>query len=171
MIGPTPGTVLRFFSLSANTGSRSRELTRAYSVFCNRTIVSRLSFSSGRMLVDPSCEDGGLHRYRPGFRKPLHPAIEFTASCLDCPLPLNLPAYILDAVADRLMHIKSDVVHMSFEEPPWLFSESTFRLSSAFLYTTHSSPDLHSNNPLGTACASRSVWSECNSYSDSRITL
>src|SRR5439155_6508539 len=28
------------------------------------------------------------------------------------------------------------------EEPPWLFSESTFRLSSAFLYTTRSSLDL-----------------------------
>jgi hypothetical protein len=50
VIGPTPGTVRSCLILSANRGSRWRELTRAYSVFCNRTIVSLLSRSSGRML-------------------------------------------------------------------------------------------------------------------------
>jgi hypothetical protein len=33
-----------------------------------------------------------------------------------------------------LVHIQSDVIHMSFEEPPWLWSESTWPLSSAFLH-------------------------------------
>src|SRR5215470_5254693 len=28
-------------------------------------------------------------------------------------------------------YIQSDVIHMSFEEPPWLWSESTWPLSSA----------------------------------------
>src|SRR5690349_3541649 len=54
VIGPTPGTVLRLFNLSRNSGSRSRELTKAYSVFCSRTIVSRLSFNNGRMLSSTS---------------------------------------------------------------------------------------------------------------------
>ena len=44
-----PGTVLSRFTRSASSGSRCRELTSAYSVFCSRTIVSRLSCSSGRM--------------------------------------------------------------------------------------------------------------------------
>src|ERR1700682_6407691 len=50
VIGPTPGTVLSRLILSASQGSRSRELTRPYSVFCNRTMVSRLSFNKGRIL-------------------------------------------------------------------------------------------------------------------------
>ena len=55
---------------------------------------------------------------------------------------MNLTAGILDAVADRLLvNIQSDVIHMSFEEPPWLFSESTF-VEFSFLYTTRSSLDL-----------------------------
>jgi hypothetical protein len=29
------------------------------------------------------------------------------------------------------VYIRSDVIHMSFEEPPWLWSESTWSLSSA----------------------------------------
>jgi hypothetical protein len=39
--------VLRRWTLSANSGSRCRELTRAYSVFWQRKIVSRLSRSDG----------------------------------------------------------------------------------------------------------------------------
>jgi hypothetical protein len=38
---------------------------------------------------------------------------------------------------DRARRRKSDVIRMSFEEAPWLFSESTFPLSSAF-YTSRS---------------------------------
>jgi hypothetical protein len=39
------------------------------------------------------------------------------------------------AIADRLLvNIQSNVIHMSFEEPPWLFSESTFVLSSVFVH-------------------------------------
>jgi hypothetical protein len=41
-------------------------------------------------------------------------------------------ARVLDAIADGLLvHIESDVIHMSFEEPPRLWSESTWPLSSA----------------------------------------
>ena len=50
VIGPTPGTVLSLLILSANNGSRSRELIKAYSVYWQRSIVSRLSFNSGRIL-------------------------------------------------------------------------------------------------------------------------
>jgi hypothetical protein len=50
VIGPTPGTVLSRLIRSASRGSRCSELTRAYSVFCNRTMVSRLTRSNGRML-------------------------------------------------------------------------------------------------------------------------
>src|SRR5215472_11450900 len=49
VMGPTPGTVLRRWILSARSGSRLREFTRAYSVFWHRTIVSRLSRSNGRI--------------------------------------------------------------------------------------------------------------------------
>src|SRR5439155_17796772 len=50
VIGPTPGTVLRRLIRSASKGSRCRELTRAYSVFCSRTMLSRLTRSRGRIL-------------------------------------------------------------------------------------------------------------------------
>jgi hypothetical protein len=48
---------------------------------------------------------------------------------------VNLRAGILHAIADCLLvNVQSDVIHMSFEEPPWLFSESTFPLSSVFVH-------------------------------------
>jgi len=48
---------------------------------------------------------------------------------------LDPPAGILDTVADRLLvNIHPDVIHRSFEEPPWLFSESTFPLSQPFVH-------------------------------------
>jgi hypothetical protein len=46
VIGSTPGTVRRRLIRSASRGSRCSELTSAYSVFCSRTMVSRLSRSS-----------------------------------------------------------------------------------------------------------------------------
>jgi hypothetical protein len=47
---------------------------------------------------------------------------------------MDLPAGILDAVANRLLvNIQPDVIHKVLQEPPWLFSESTFPLSSAFV--------------------------------------
>ena len=51
VMGPTPGTVLSRLILSASKGSRCSELTRAYSVFCSRTTVSRLSFGRGTGLL------------------------------------------------------------------------------------------------------------------------
>jgi hypothetical protein len=55
-------------------------------------------------------------------------------------LAMDLSASILYAVTDGLLvNIQSDVVHKSIEEPPWLFSESTFPLSSAF-YTPRAPP-------------------------------
>src|SRR5262245_3043937 len=50
-MGPTPGTVLRSLILSDSSGSSCRELTRAYSVFWHRTIVSRLRRSNGPILM------------------------------------------------------------------------------------------------------------------------
>src|ERR1700756_275123 len=53
--------------------------------------------------------------------------------CPNLAFPVNLTAGILDAVADRLLvNIQPDVMHIVLEEPPWLLSESTFPLSSAF---------------------------------------
>src|SRR5213595_1257713 len=101
------------------------------------------------MIVDPAGENRCFHGHRPGLRKRLHPAVQFPACCSDLAFLVNLTAGILDAVADRLLvNIQSDVIHMSFEEPPWLFSESTF-VEFSFLYTTRSSLDLafkQSNN-------------------------
>src|SRR6185369_16426476 len=71
--------------------------------------------------------------HRPGLRKRLHPAIQLRASRRNRPFPLNLTTYIFDAVADRLLvNVEPNVIHMFVEEPPWLFSESTSPLSSAF---------------------------------------
>ena len=85
------------------------------------------------MIVDPAREDRRFHRHGPRLRKRLHPVVQFAARCSDLAFLVNLAARILHAVADRLLvNIQSDVIHMSIEEPPWLFSESTFPLSSAF---------------------------------------
>jgi hypothetical protein len=60
----------------------------------------------------------------------------------DHPFLVNATACILDTVADGLLvHIQSDVIHMSFEEPPWVLSESTCPLSSA-LSTPRAPPGL-----------------------------
>src|SRR5262245_58904069 len=48
--GPTPGTVRSRLILPARKRSRCSELTRAYSVFCRRTMLSRLTRSRGRRL-------------------------------------------------------------------------------------------------------------------------
>jgi hypothetical protein len=99
-----------------------------------------LEFVQG--LQDPAGENRCFHGHRPGLRKRLHPAVQFPACCSDLAFLVNLTAGILDAVADRLLvNTQSDVIHMSFEEPPWLFSESTF-VEFSFLYTTRSSLDL-----------------------------
>src|ERR1700760_164314 len=99
-----------------------------------------------QMIVDPAREDGCFHCHGPWLRKCLHPAIQLRPGCCNRSLALNLSAYIFDAIADCLLvNVESNVIHIFVEEPPWLFSESTSPLSSAFLYTTRSSLDLHSN--------------------------
>src|SRR3954447_11968677 len=97
--------------------------------------MSHLHLCSMRkqMIIDPARENACFHRHCPRLRKCLHPAIQVTTSRWNRPFPLNLPAYIFDAVADRLLvHVEPDAIHMFVEEPPWLFSESTSPLSSAF---------------------------------------
>src|ERR1700685_3557999 len=85
------------------------------------------------MIIDPASEDSRLHGYHPWLRQCLDPAIQVSASRWNRPALVNLTAYIFHAIADRLLvNIQTDVVHMSSEEPPWLFSESTSPLSSAF---------------------------------------
>src|SRR5260370_15601788 len=86
-----------------------------------------------QVIVDPAGENRCFHSHCPWLRKSLHPAVEFASRCSDLAFLLDLTAGILDAVADCLLvNIQSDVIHMSVEEPPWWFSESTFPLSSAF---------------------------------------
>src|SRR5947199_112291 len=86
-----------------------------------------------QMIVDPAREDACFHRHGPGLRKCLDPAIQLGASCAYRALPVYLATRILNAVANRLLvNVEPDVIHMFVEEPPWLFSESTSPLSSAF---------------------------------------
>jgi len=85
-----------------------------------------------QMIIDPAREDGRLHGYCPWLRKSLDPDVEFPTSRADLPFLANSAAHIFDTVADGLLvYIQSDVIHMSFEEPPWFWSESTWPLSSA----------------------------------------
>ena len=84
------------------------------------------------MIVDPAGEYRRFHSRRPRLGKRLHPGVEVVACCCHFALLVNLSARILDAETDALLvYIQSDVMHMSFEEPPWLWSESTWPLSSA----------------------------------------
>src|SRR5271169_2300403 len=86
-----------------------------------------------QMIIDPAREDRGFHGYAPGLRKSLHPVVQFASRGSDLAFPQDLPTRILDTIADRfLVNIQADVIHTLHEEPPWLFSESTFSLSSAF---------------------------------------
>src|SRR5208283_654823 len=86
-----------------------------------------------QMIIDPAREDRGFHGYAPRLRKSLHPAVQFASRCPDLAFLQDLPTPILDAVANRFfVNIQADVIHTLHEEPPWLFSESTFPLSSAF---------------------------------------
>src|SRR5205823_10816415 len=71
VIGPTPGTVLRRLIRSASKGSRCRELTRAYSVFCSRTMLSRLTRSRGRILSFTSALLESSSRKYPIVQPPL----------------------------------------------------------------------------------------------------
>ena len=85
------------------------------------------------MIIDPAREDRGFHGYAPGLRKSLHPAVQFASRGSDLAFQQDMSTRILDAIANRfLVNIQADVIHTLHEEPPWLFSESTFPLSSAF---------------------------------------
>src|SRR5439155_26717731 len=90
------------------------------------------------------------------FHRGKHPLIEFDSSgkfirsiadelfvkrtCGKCFLSPNL-TWAASAAASSCEHPVRCNTYV-LEEPRWLFSESTFRLSSAFLYTTRSSLDL-----------------------------
>ena len=50
VIGPTPGTVLKRLSRSVSKGSRSSDFRSALSIWIERSMCSRHSFSSGRTL-------------------------------------------------------------------------------------------------------------------------
>src|ERR1700757_17429 len=85
-----------------------------------------------QVIVNPTGEDRRFHGCRPRLGQRFHPDIEVSARCGHFALLANLAAPILDAETDALLvYIQSDVIHMSFEEPPWLWSESTWSLSSA----------------------------------------
>src|SRR5260370_15072222 len=94
-----------------------------------------------QVIIDPAREDRRLHGDHPWLRKSLQPAVQVASRRTDLALPVNLTAGILDAIADRLLvNIQPDVIHISHEEPPWLFSESASPLSSA--YATPRAPHL-----------------------------
>ena len=86
-----------------------------------------------QMIIDPAGEDRSFHRHCPGLWQSLDPLIRLPTRCPDLTFLADAAAHIFDTIADGLLvHIESDVIHMSFEEPPWLLSESTSPLSSAF---------------------------------------
>jgi hypothetical protein len=86
-------------------------------------------------IVDPAGENRGFYGHRSGLRKSLYPAIQFASHGTNLAFLVNLTTGIFYAIADGfLVNIQSDVIHTSFEEPPWLFSESTFPLSSVFVH-------------------------------------
>ena len=119
-----PPSMRSFFFFAAAMASRHRRMCHLY-----------LGSVGQQMIVDPAGENRVLHRHRSGLRKSLYPAIQFASRGTNLAFLVNLTAGIFNAVTDRLLvNIKSDVIHMSFEEPPWLFSESTFPLSSVFVH-------------------------------------
>src|SRR3954447_14185580 len=66
-----------------------------------------------QMIVDPAGEDRRFHRYRPGRWKSFHPAIQVRACCRNRALLLDPAAYVLYAVADRLLvNVEPDVLHI-----------------------------------------------------------
>jgi len=91
------------------------------------------------MIVDPAGEDRRLHGDHPGLRQRLYPGIQFASRRSDLAFLVDMTSCILHAKADRfLVNIKSDVVHIVFEEPPWCFLNQR-PLSSAFCNTSCSS--------------------------------
>src|SRR5271165_7248753 len=88
-----------------------------------------------QMIVDPAGKNRCLHSNCPWLRKSLYPRVQFPPCCSDLAFLVDLATRILYAIADRLLvNIQPDVIHTVHEEPPWLFSESTFPLSSAFVH-------------------------------------
>ena len=86
-----------------------------------------------QMIVNPSREDRRFHGDRPGLWQGVNPGIQLAPGRSDLAFPVHLTSRILHAVADRLLvNVKSDVVHIVSEEPPWC-SLNQRPLSSAFL--------------------------------------
>ena len=60
-----------------------------------------------QMIVDPSREDGRLHRRGPRLRQGFHPAIEVEACRANRTFGVNRATHVLHAVADRsVVHIE-----------------------------------------------------------------
>ena len=69
----------------------------------------------------------------PRLRQRLHLSIQFRGRRQNRPLLVDPATRVFYAIADRLLvNVEPDAIHISLEEPPWLFSESTSPLSSAF---------------------------------------
>jgi hypothetical protein len=86
------------------------------------------------MVIDPSAEDGRFHGDGTRLGQGSDPRIQLSSRRADLAFLLHMTSCILHAVADRfLVNVKSDVVHIVSEEPPWLFSESASPLSSAYV--------------------------------------
>jgi hypothetical protein len=105
---------------------------------CNRSQHQRMSHLDlggvrKQMIVDPAAEDRRLHGNTPWLRECLHPTVQLASGRSNLAFLLYPATRVLHAVADRLLvYVQSDVIHMSFEEPPWSFSESASPLSSAY---------------------------------------
>ena len=65
-----------------------------------------------QMIVDPAGKNRCFHGHCPWLRKSFHPAVQFASRSSDLAFLVDLPAGILDAVADRLLvNIQPDVIH------------------------------------------------------------
>ena len=92
-----------------------------------------------QMIVDPPGEDRRLHGDHPGLGNSLDPGIQFPPRRSNLAFLVDLARRVLYAKADRLLvHIKSDVIRIVSEEPPWCCLNQR-PLSSAFCNTSCSS--------------------------------
>ena len=109
----------------------SRQLAAKPSSF--RVADTRLLTRASEERARSSAQIHSLHSCHPRPRKNLHPAIKIRACRRNRPVLLSSATHVFHAVADRLLvNVEPNVIHMFVEEPPWLFSESTSPLSSAF---------------------------------------
>src|SRR5271163_585685 len=74
-----------------------------------------------QVIVDPACEHRRFHGHGPRCWQGLHPLVELNPGRRNGAFRMHLAAYVLHAIADRLLvDVQPDEVHTGHEEPPWM---------------------------------------------------